>query len=383
MPIPVADEIRSSEFDERVSALLSQLRTFLDSRPDDVAGKALLDEVAALPVSVAKACADRLLDRAHAAELMATAADLQSTLRDAVTDAHSDTFGRINEAFASTARCATPAELVQLAPVLLCEACNFDRAMISAVRGSTWVPTAVHVAVGADDHVNRALVSTITTLEVPLTSSLIETEILRRRTSMLVDGTAVERHPSHVLAGLSASRAYIAAPIVIAERVAGFLHADTFTSRRSLTDADRVALQAFADLFGLLYERAAMAERLLQQQDTIRTALTSAADSVAELGPNVGHLVRADLRAADVPAHGDTRPTAERHDVGTLTTREWEILGLLATGATNGQIAAALVVSESTIKSHVKRILRKLPAANRAEAVYRYTRMTSERSRVS
>jgi DNA-binding NarL/FixJ family response regulator len=66
-----------------------------------------------------------------------------------------------------------------------------------------------------------------------------------------------------------------------------------------------------------------------------------------------------------------------------LTTREWEILGLLATGATNGQIAAALVVSESTIKSHVKRILRKLPAANRAEAVYRYTRMTSERSRVS
>ena len=62
--------------------------------------------------------------------------------------------------------------------------------------------------------------------------------------------------------------------------------------------------------------------------------------------------------------------------------REWKILGMLATGATNGQIASALVVSESTVKSHVKRILHKLPAANRAEAVYRYTQLSDERSRV-
>ena len=55
---------------------------------------------------------------------------------------------------------------------------------------------------------------------------------------------------------------------------------------------------------------------------------------------------------------------------------------MLATGATNGQIAAALVVSESTVKSHVKRILHKLPAANRAEAVYRFTQLCDERSRV-
>ena len=55
---------------------------------------------------------------------------------------------------------------------------------------------------------------------------------------------------------------------------------------------------------------------------------------------------------------------------------------MLATGATNGQIAAALFVSESTVKSHVKRILHKLPAANRAEAVYRYAQMSGERSRV-
>jgi DNA-binding NarL/FixJ family response regulator len=55
-----------------------------------------------------------------------------------------------------------------------------------------------------------------------------------------------------------------------------------------------------------------------------------------------------------------------------LTVREREVLELMASGATNTQIGEELVVSEGTVKSHVKRILRKLRAANRAEAVSRY-----------
>ena len=49
--------------------------------------------------------------------------------------------------------------------------------------------------------------------------------------------------------------------------------------------------------------------------------------------------------------------------------REIEVIELVSSGATNGQIASALVISESTVKSHVKHILRKLGASNRAEAV--------------
>jgi DNA-binding NarL/FixJ family response regulator len=52
-----------------------------------------------------------------------------------------------------------------------------------------------------------------------------------------------------------------------------------------------------------------------------------------------------------------------------LTEREIEVLRLMAGGGTNGQIAARLVISEGTVKSHVKHILRKLRASNRAEAV--------------
>jgi DNA-binding CsgD family transcriptional regulator len=383
MPLPVVDEAHSANLDERLSAFGVRQRQLLASRPGDVAVRALLDELAELPLSVAEAAANRLMGPAQAGDIIRAAAALQSELHDAVLGAHARTFGRINDGLASLAGTVSSAELVERAPALLCEVCEFDRAMISEVHGSTWVPAAVHVAAGADDALNVALVAAIRTLEIPLTSSLIETEMLRRRASVLVDGTAVARHTCGSLAALSRSRAYVAAPIVVADRVAGFLHADAYSCARPLTAADRVALQAFADLFGLLYERAAMAERLLTQQQAIHAALSSAASGVAELGPQVGPLVRAELRAVQADADAETRRAGDRPEADLLTPREWEILGLLATGATNSQIAAALVVSESTIKSHVKRILHKLPAANRAEAVYRYTQLSGKRSRAS
>jgi LuxR family transcriptional regulator, regulator of acetate metabolism len=383
MPPPVVDEVRSADLDRRVSALGARLRLLLGSRPSDVAGQVLFDELGELPLSVVEASANRLVGPVQASGLMRAATALQCELHDAVVDAHAGMFGRINDGLASVAGTVSPAELVQRAPVLLCEVCEFDRAMISRVHGSTWIPAAVHVAAEADDEVNVRLLAAVRTLEIPLTNSLIETEMLRRRTSVLVDGTAVARHTFGLLAALSRSRAYVAAPIVIADRVAGFLHADVYSSPRMLTAADRVALQTFADLFGLLYERAAMTERLLQQQQAIRAALSSAASGVAELGPHVGQLVRAEFHAAEASSCTDAHRATGQPEAGTLTSREWEILGLLATGARNSQIAAALVVSESTVKSHVKRILHKLPAANRAEAVYRYTQMSQQRSRVS
>ncbi len=382
MPLPVDDEVCPADLDGRLSTLGERLRLLLGSRPGDEAARALFDELGELPLSVVEASAHGLMDPVQAAGLTRAANALQCELHDAVADARARTFGRINDGLASLTGIVSPAELVKRAPALLCEVCEFDRALISRVHGSTWVPAAVHVAAGAGDEVNVGLVAAIGTLQIPLTSALIETEMLRRRTPVLVDGTAAARHTFSVLGALSRSRAYVAAPIVIANHVAGFFHADAYSSTRRLTAADRVALQTFADLFGLLYERAAMAERLLQQQQAIRAALSSAASRVAELGPQVGQLVRAEAHAAEDCSHTQVHRTGDPRGAGTLTLREREILGMLATGATNGQIAAALFVSESTVKSHVKRILHKLPAANRAEAVYRYTQVSGERSRV-
>lgn len=66
------------------------------------------------------------------------------------------------------------------------------------------------------------------------------------------------------------------------------------------------------------------------------------------------------------PAHKQPGPEVAK---GTITPREVEVLQLLATGHTNQQIAQALVISKGTAKVHVERILRKLNASDRTQAV--------------
>jgi DNA-binding NarL/FixJ family response regulator len=70
--------------------------------------------------------------------------------------------------------------------------------------------------------------------------------------------------------------------------------------------------------------------------------------------------------------HGLEQPAGGRDDAFGLSVREREVLGVLATGARNKQIAAQLLISEFTVKRHVQNILRKLglPSRQAAAAFY-------------
>ena len=67
------------------------------------------------------------------------------------------------------------------------------------------------------------------------------------------------------------------------------------------------------------------------------------------------------------PALAPTLVSSERE--GLLTSREREILQLLAHGLSNGDVAGKLYISQETVKSHVRHILAKLEADTRTQAV--------------
>jgi DNA-binding NarL/FixJ family response regulator len=74
-------------------------------------------------------------------------------------------------------------------------------------------------------------------------------------------------------------------------------------------------------------------------------------------------------RVIERVAQQPTPNLADESRLGELTPREREILGLVARGLSNREIATALIVEESTIRTHVKRILMKLDLRDRVQIV--------------
>jgi PAS domain S-box-containing protein len=68
------------------------------------------------------------------------------------------------------------------------------------------------------------------------------------------------------------------------------------------------------------------------------------------------------------PDHAAAKPSANFHR-GALTTREHEVLKLLAEGKTTPQIASLMCISDATVRNHIQHLLYKLHVHNRLEAV--------------
>ncbi|WP_157521480.1 LuxR C-terminal-related transcriptional regulator [Mycobacterium sp. ACS4331] len=260
-----------------------------------------------------------------------------------------------------------PAELVK---------CGFDRVIVSRVEESIWWVENVHVRADPEwaEEIAKAGRENPTHIDHPL----VESEIMRRRAPVLVRDVQHDPRVNVAIGRASLSRSYVAAPIMPDGRIIGMLHADCYSSRRHVDEDDLAVLWMFAEGFGYAFQRTALSERLRGARDEIQRMardIASAADDLCSARTTLGS-PRGTSEVRQSPAVAAS--LAANSSIETvLSRREIEVVSLMAEGMSNGAIATHLVISEGTVKTHVKHILRKLKASNRAEAVFRYMRMAA------
>jgi DNA-binding NarL/FixJ family response regulator len=135
-------------------------------------------------------------------------------------------------------------------------------------------------------------------------------------------------------------------------------------------DRPRVLMLTTFELDEYVYEslRAGASGFLLKDvpADQLVAGIRVVAEGEALLAPSVTKRLISDFSAARAAKSMQEHPPAGLDE---LTTREMEVFKLIARGMSNNEIATELVVSETTVKTHVARILMKLGLRDRVQAV--------------
>jgi len=237
----------------------------------------------------------------------------------------------------------------------LCETLGFDRAVLFAIENEELVAESAWFTGDADWANEFVKLARRPEVRPRLDHMLLESEVVRRRRPLLVLDPENDPRTYKPLVRATMTQSYVAAPVMPGGHVIAMLHVDRYMTGETVTDEDVELVWAFAEGFGYAYERMRLLSHLRRHAaELAHSGGMPAMDSPVPLAPM--------LVAARAAIDADSP----------LTAREREVIELVSTGATNREIASVLVISESTVKSHVKHILRKLGASNRAEAVSRH-----------
>ncbi|PJE13696.1 MAG: LuxR family transcriptional regulator [Mycobacterium sp.] len=307
-------------------------------------------------------------------ELMTEIGALQVEVAQAQVQQKNDRYAAVRNALSRLHGIDSIEQMLERAPTELCR-CGFDRAIISRVEESTWWVEGVHVK--SDPEWASDIARVGRDHPVHIDHLLIESEIMRRRAPVLVGDAQHDPRTDAAIGQASLSRSYVAAPIMPDGRIIGLLHADCYNSRRHVDEDDLAVLWMFAVGFGFAYHRTMLSERLRAARNEIQRlarGIASAADDLCTVEAMLGRPQAASDAACPPVAASLAADTSIEI---LLSRREIEVVSLMAQGMSNGAIATHLVISEGTVKTHVKHILRKLKASNRAEAVFRYMRMAA------
>lgn len=306
-------------------------------------------------------------ERAALAQLVVALHEVRRSLRAHRAARRSHPAKAIDESAIRLRNVATTAGLLDRVCAEAVQTCGLSRVALSTVEGDAWSVCRLHDERDPEAAVPSGL------LGVAHADGTAERTVLRTGAGLVVDASGTEERPD-VRSPMAAlfGGAHVVVPIPVSSGTLGLLHADHHPTDLAPDDIDRDLLQAFARSFGQIFERTALQERLERQRRTLEELLEAETRAARELAGG-GYALAGEPESSPDPAGAvEERPVSNADLDALLTPREREVLELILTGASNGVIAERLVITTGTVKSHVKRVLRKLGAANRSEAISRY-----------
>jgi DNA-binding CsgD family transcriptional regulator len=287
---------------------------------------------------------DGAADAAAFLPLLARIRDLEHELTERELLHGTELLKRVRSALGALRNARTIDDLFGQAAVAV-SGLGFDRALLSTVDESTWRLHSMHV--DRDARWAEEILAVGRESPPVLDRGIVEHDVVVGADAVLVKDVQQNPRVNGPLAAVTRSDSYGIAPLTLDGLVVGLVHGDCYHQKRQLGERDRALLGLFAEGLSHILGRVAMLERL-------RALQAGLADLSLPTPPP-----RAHDKASPVPA----APHA------LLTRRENEIMQLLANGDSNRILARRLSITEGTAKCHVTSILRKLGAANRAEAV--------------
>jgi DNA-binding CsgD family transcriptional regulator len=369
-PLFMAPSTQAPTLDRRVAAVVSAASDVLELTPADLAPADAEPRLTDLARRIAEhnALAEPSDESVATGELLISILRLRCEQLDHDLSRKVRSLSEIRNALRSL-RGLPPDEMITAAPMVLSRELAFARTMISTVRGSLWVPQYLHIAEREEvDPNSQPFRRYVEGAHIQLADAPLETDLVRKRCGAFVPKPQDDKRTFKELVEVSGCFGYIAAPITVQGRAIGILHADRPEPTGVVTKEHLEQLEAFAECLAVAFESAVLEEKATQQ----RLEVDSLCGNVDELLSTTG---RSSLwsMAGTMTAPRHNASLRRDHPASiSLTAREREIMSHVATGATNGQIARCLVISEGTVKSHLKHIAKKLNTSSRAAAVAVY-----------
>jgi DNA-binding CsgD family transcriptional regulator len=258
-------------------------------------------------------------------------------------------------------------ELLRLACQAAGDWCGFTRVLILSVEDDRLSASGLGaMADPPSDALRRRMLAS----PVELRPGSAEAELIR-----LAEGgrTGSGQPPSLLQAALGLEQ-YVLGAVMPEDHVLALLVLDR--PHPPVDAGDREAVQLFAQLIAMSIERLFLRVRMRELSAELRH-LTASAHAVMKEALESPVALPTDYGAGPVfpTAYPAPHSSTELRDL--LTPRELQIAGHMVAGRSNREIAAELHLSPETVKGYVGRVLRKLGASNRVDAVSRYIRLES------